>query len=107
MAQTAILKPALVGAVVLIAGCASDPVTEVQTEQVKVPVERMPQAPGQLRDDYQVPTLPTFVALDHENATMALTKAGARDLQLLLDSLDTRRRAWRTWYMEQRQEGAP
>jgi hypothetical protein len=104
MAQKPILKAALAGTVLLAAGCASDPITEVRTEEVKVEVPTMPEAPTRLQSEYRAPAVPTFVRPAHDKARVALTPQGIEDLQLLLDSLDSRRLAWRAFYLQNRQE---
>jgi len=89
---------------VILAGCCTTPEPEVVTEQVKVEVPKMPEAPPELQSEFRRPALPKFVTPDHEQAKAALTKDGVQRLQQLLDSIDSRRQAWRAWYMGNQQE---
>jgi len=78
----------------------------VVTEQVKVQIPEMPEAPPELESEYNRPALPRFVPPGHDQAKAALTEDGAQRLQQFIDSMESRREAWRAWYMESREATA-
>ena len=97
-------RMALVPLILALTACASTPQTEVVTEQVKVPVPTMPDLPERLAEPYAVPELPEFMPPETAGAVVALDQPGVEALQDLIDSLDSRRRAWRTWWRENHEE---
>ena len=94
----------LAAAALALAGCAT-PAPEVRTQEVRVEVPRMPDAPDALAAEPRIPELPRFVDPAHPEAAVALSPEGARDLRVLLELLDGRREAWSTWYTNAKREG--
>jgi len=98
------VRAAIPLAALTLAGCCTTPEPVVVTEQVKVQIPEMPEAPPELESDYNRPALPRFVPPGHDQAKAALTKDGVQRLQQIIDSMESRREAWRAWYMGNQQE---
>lgn len=89
-------------ACVLLAGCGAKTVPppqiirEVQTVEVKVPVQVQRTPPAELLIPI-APPLPVFVEPANPEASSALTAEGERLLRGLIEELLTRIEAWRAW----------
>lgn len=87
---------------VLVAGCGAKTVPppqiirEVQTVEVKVPVQVQRTPPAELLAPLQ-PPLPVFVEPSNPEASSALTAEGERLLRGMIEELLTRITAWKTW----------
>lgn len=90
---------ALLVCLLLLAGCAAQPVKEVikVPVEVKVPVYIQAVPPGELSRPYVPVNIPEFVSPLDKSAIVALTPEGLDRLKVILRTLVTRDKAWREW----------
>lgn len=93
------MKAAIAALAAVLAGCASEPVVQVQKVpyEVKVPVYTERKPPDELSRGYTPVQLPKFLAPTDPKAVVSLDKAGLDSLKVLLRTLKTRDNAWRKW----------
>lgn len=88
----------------LMAGCQSspsrEPVRQIETVEVQVPVAVRMEPPAELMQPYVADELPTWIPPADHGATSALTQDGEQRLRLLIHDLLTRDEAWREWASE-------
>lgn len=87
--------------VLLLAGCACEPVARTEYQHVTVPVAVRAQPPAELTQPIAVPQELRFVPPDDAGASSALTPEGETALVQLIEDYVARIAAWHAWAVEE------
>lgn len=82
---------------VMLAGCAAEPVVVYRSLEVKVPVPVYRVPPAALLEHYAPATTEVFISPLAPTATTALSEEGLNQLKTILRTMKVRDDAWRAW----------